>query len=223
MLETAMLKVFSTEALWQIVNDAFQIHGGPAYFTSLPLERILRDTRISQIGEGANEVLTSFIALVGMRAPAMELRELWEALHHPWSELPHAWRLGLERVGAAVHAPAVSVQSPALAGHGHELSRLIWRFNIEVDRAIIHHREEILERQYAQERIAGAAMELFASACVLSRRDAELEMGGEDSQCAAELFLRASRRRVKQALSELHDNDDNAVTAAANEALKKED
>src|SRR6266404_3052561 len=69
MLETAMLKVFTTEALWEIVNDAFQIHGGSAYFTNLPLERILRDARINQIVEGANEVLKSFIAMVGIRGP----------------------------------------------------------------------------------------------------------------------------------------------------------
>ena len=65
MLETAMLKVWSTERLWTIVNDAFQIHGGAAYFTDRPLERMLRDHRINQIGEGANEVLTSFIGLSG--------------------------------------------------------------------------------------------------------------------------------------------------------------
>ncbi len=74
MLETAMLKVYSTEALWTIANDAFQIYGGPAYFTDQPLERILRDARINLIGEGANEVLTSFVALVGMRDPGEELR-----------------------------------------------------------------------------------------------------------------------------------------------------
>src|SRR6266403_321243 len=52
MLETAMLKVFTTERLWECVNDAFQIYGGSAYFTDLPLERMLRDARINQIGEG---------------------------------------------------------------------------------------------------------------------------------------------------------------------------
>ncbi|PYL27007.1 MAG: acyl-CoA dehydrogenase, partial [Verrucomicrobia bacterium] len=67
MLETAMLKVFTTERLWECINDAFQIYGGSAYFVDLPLERMLRDARINQIGEGSNEVLTSFIALVGMR------------------------------------------------------------------------------------------------------------------------------------------------------------
>src|SRR5947208_2177283 len=62
MLETAMLKVFTTERLWECMKDGFQNFGGSAYFTDLPLERMMRDARINQIGEGANEVLTSFIA-----------------------------------------------------------------------------------------------------------------------------------------------------------------
>ena len=45
MIETAMLKVFTTDRLWEAVNDAFQIYGGSAYFTDLPLERMLRDAR----------------------------------------------------------------------------------------------------------------------------------------------------------------------------------
>src|SRR6266566_2845205 len=85
MLETAMLKVFTTEALWMLVSEAFQLHGGAAYFTDRPLERMLRDARINQIGEGANEVLTSFIALVGMRGPGQQFQELQEALNRPWS------------------------------------------------------------------------------------------------------------------------------------------
>lgn len=74
MIETAMLKVFANEALWEIVNDTFQIHDGSAYFTDRPLERMLRDARINQIGEGANDVLRSFIALVGMRGSGERLR-----------------------------------------------------------------------------------------------------------------------------------------------------
>src|SRR6267142_957287 len=80
MIETAMLKVFTTDRLWEAVNDAFQIYGGSAYFTDLPLERMLRDARINQIGEGANEVLTSFIALVGMRGPGMEFKEIYDTM-----------------------------------------------------------------------------------------------------------------------------------------------
>src|SRR5437879_4517433 len=43
MLETAMLKVWSTEALWTIVNETLQIHGGQGYFTRDPYERMMRD------------------------------------------------------------------------------------------------------------------------------------------------------------------------------------
>ncbi len=222
MIETAMLKVFTTEALWQCVNDAFQIHGGPAYFTDLPLERMLRDARINHIGEGANEVLTSFIALVGMRGPGMQLKEIWDAMHHPIGHLRKAWRAGWDRAGAALHAPAVPVRSDSLRPHAHRLSRLIWRFNLAVDRALIRHREEILDRQYVQERIANAAMELFASACVLSRWDTDMQAGLMHHDRAAGLFLRESSRRVRQFLAGLRDNDDDVITAAADAVLRHE-
>jgi alkylation response protein AidB-like acyl-CoA dehydrogenase len=45
MLETAMLKVFSTDVLWKIINDTIQIYGGKAYFCDQPFERMLRDAR----------------------------------------------------------------------------------------------------------------------------------------------------------------------------------
>src|SRR6266446_6074119 len=83
MIETAMLKVFTTDRLWEAVNDAFQIHGGSAYFDDNPLGRMLRDARINQIGEGSNEVLTSFIALVGMRGPGMEFKEIYDTMLKP--------------------------------------------------------------------------------------------------------------------------------------------
>src|SRR3954454_18700288 len=150
MIETAMLKVFTTERLWEAINDAFQIHGGSAYFTDLPLERMLRDARINQIGEGANEVLTSFIALVGMRGPGMQLKEIWDALHHPGGHIRKAWAVGWDRAGAALHPPEVPVHSDQLRPHARRLGRFIWRFNFAVDRALIRHREQNLDRQYVQ-------------------------------------------------------------------------
>jgi alkylation response protein AidB-like acyl-CoA dehydrogenase len=225
MLETAMLKVFTTEALWQIVNDAFQIHGGSAYFTDKPLERILRDARINQIAEGANEVLKSFIALVGIRGPGRQFQELQEALQNPWSEWRKMWTLGLDRIDAAVRPPVIKVRHAQLRSPAGRLGRLIRHFNLEVARALMRYREEILERQYVQERLACAAIDLFACACVLSRRDAELERqttsaatnGSFDGP--AELFLKSSFRRIQQWLAELHNNDDAAVSAVADGVL----
>src|ERR1700745_1073198 len=116
MIETAMLKVFTTERLWEIINDAFQIHGGSAYFVDLPLERMVRDARINQIGEGSNEVLTSFIALVEMRGPGMEFKEIYDTMLKPTREggIGKAWSAGMHRLGASVRIPDVPVRSAEL-------------------------------------------------------------------------------------------------------------
>jgi hypothetical protein len=217
MLETAMLKVYSTEALWTIVNDAFQIHGGAAYFCDNPLERILRDARINQIGEGANEVLTSFIALVGMREPGERLKGVWDSL--PFKNLSLLGKFVTEEILRRFVSPTVPVQRPTLASRASTLSRLIWSFGLAVEQALMTHREEILEKQLVQEPIALAAMELYASICVLARLDAERSMTPLDP--AADLFLQQSARRIRQALRQLKDNDNVAIDKAARGMLAR--
>jgi alkylation response protein AidB-like acyl-CoA dehydrogenase len=228
MIETAMLKVFTTERLWEVINDAFQIHGGSAYFVDLPLERMLRDARINQIGEGSNEVLTSFIALVGMRGPGMEFKEIYDTMVKPSRDrVSKAWTAGMNRLGAAMRVPDVPVRSEQLRTPARQLARLIWRFNFAVNRALITYREPILDMQLVQERIAGAAMDLFASTCVLSRQDSEIQLARRNGDSAApdhsaaDLFLRQSFRRIRRFLAGLTDNDDKALLAAANSVLGK--
>jgi alkylation response protein AidB-like acyl-CoA dehydrogenase len=230
MIETAMLKVFTTERLWECINDVFQIYGGSAYFVALPLERMMRDARINQIGEGANEVLTSFIALVGMRGPGMEFKEIYDTMIRPTRErgFAKAWTAGKHRLGATVRVPEIPVQSGELRWSANQLGSLIRRFNVAVNRALITYREPILDMQLIQERIANAAMDLFASTCVLSRQDAELQLaqrnGNSSSpdQLAADLFLRQSFRRIRNSLSGLTDNDDESVLATAKSVLGKQ-
>src|SRR5437764_2387220 len=228
MLETAMLKVFTTERLWECVNDAFQIYGGSAYFVDLPLERMLRDARINQIGEGSNEVLTSFIALVGMRGPGMEFKEIYDTMLKPTREggIGKAWSAGMNRLGATVRIPDAPVRSAELRPFGNQLGRLIWRFNFAVNRSLVVYREPILDMQLVQERIAGAAMDLFASTAVLSRWDSEIQFAQGNGEApsrkntAAELFLRQSFRRIRNYLAGLSDNDDKFVLSAADSALR---
>ncbi|HEX3620338.1 MAG TPA: acyl-CoA dehydrogenase family protein [Candidatus Udaeobacter sp.] len=228
MLETAMLKVFTTERLWECINDVFQIYGGSAYFVNLPLERMMRDARINQIGEGANEVLTSFIALVGMRGPGMEFKDIYDTMMKPSREgMSKAWAAGKSRLGATIRVPDVPVQSEQLRGHARQLGHLIRHFNFAVNRALITYREPILDMQLVQERIANAAMDLFASTCVLSRKDSEIQFARRNgdtaapSDSAADLFLRQSFRRIRAFLAGLTDNDDKSVLATANACLAK--
>ena len=81
--------------------------------------------------------------------------------------------------------------------------------------------------QLVQERIANAAMDLFASTCVLSRHDAELQFAQRNGSSsspdkfAADLFLRQSFRRIRHFLAGLTDNEDKWVLATANSVLSK--
>ena len=54
-------KRFSTEAAWNIVNNAMQIMGGIGYTDVYPLERILRDIRLALIWTGTSQIMNLLI------------------------------------------------------------------------------------------------------------------------------------------------------------------
>lgn len=58
----AMAKRFVTDVGFNVVNEALQLHGGYGYLRDYPLERMLRDVRVHQILEGANEVMRVIVA-----------------------------------------------------------------------------------------------------------------------------------------------------------------
>ncbi len=61
-LESAMVKLFCTEAASQVIDEAIQIHGGMGFSRELPLERMYRDARVTRIFEGTNEIQKHVIA-----------------------------------------------------------------------------------------------------------------------------------------------------------------
>ena len=58
----AMAKRISTDAGFDVVNRALQLHGGYGYLKDFPIERYLRDLRVHQILEGTNEIMRLIIA-----------------------------------------------------------------------------------------------------------------------------------------------------------------
>jgi alkylation response protein AidB-like acyl-CoA dehydrogenase len=69
----AMAKLFASDAAMQITTDAVQILGGAGYTRDFPVERMLRDAKITQIYEGTNQIQRIVIArdlLRGMIGPS---------------------------------------------------------------------------------------------------------------------------------------------------------
>lgn len=60
--ESAMCKLYASEALCRIADHAVQIHGGMGYMGEHPVERFYRDARINRIFEGTNEIQRIVIA-----------------------------------------------------------------------------------------------------------------------------------------------------------------
>jgi alkylation response protein AidB-like acyl-CoA dehydrogenase len=60
--EAAMAKLFASEVSRMVTNTALQIHGGYGYTKDYPVERYLRDARITEIYEGTSEMMRLTIA-----------------------------------------------------------------------------------------------------------------------------------------------------------------
>jgi len=227
MLETAMLKVWSTDALWTIVNDALQIYGGQGYFSADPLERMMRDARINMIGEGANDVLRAFISVVGSRAVGEGLMEVLIAVKSPLKGVGRLWRFGKEQLAARFTSPDVPVRGAALKAEASRLSQRVKEFGLAVQWVLRQTGsvEKFLPAEYLHERVADAACELYASSCTLARLDHLLTTGnGNPAEVqreaqAGRYFLTISDRRIRQCLAALSDNDDAETTKTADAAL----
>ena len=65
--ESAMAKMFASEAAVRVVDKALQLLGGYGYMTEYPLERMYRDVRITPIYEGTNQIQRLVIAREALR------------------------------------------------------------------------------------------------------------------------------------------------------------
>ena len=60
--EAAMGKLFSSEAAMWVTTQAVQVHGGYGYIKDYPVERMFRDAKLCEIGEGTSEIQRLVIA-----------------------------------------------------------------------------------------------------------------------------------------------------------------
>ena len=68
-LAAAEAKLFASEVSSRATNNAIQVHGGYGYVTDYPVERYMRDAKLTEIGEGTSQVQRLVIArkILGLR------------------------------------------------------------------------------------------------------------------------------------------------------------
>ncbi len=71
---SAMTKLFSSDMAMKVTTDAVQVFGGYGYMREFPVEKRMRDAKITQIYEGTNEIQRNVIAMHLIRESAAQER-----------------------------------------------------------------------------------------------------------------------------------------------------
>jgi acyl-CoA dehydrogenase family protein 9 len=221
-LESAICKVAGTEFLWYAANRAMQLAGGAGYMRDEPYEKILRDIRIFPIFEGANDVMRAFIALSGIKPAGEKLSGLGEiGLNDPIGSIGVLF----DYVGGRIRPDRVTKAHPELSEHAESLSDQVKELRSVTESLLREHRKEIVERQFAQKRLAAAISDIYAQFAVLSRvsnifEELGVEPSGQE-RYIADTFCTRAARRVRSSFRQLESNDDDRVTAIAKLAYKR--
>jgi acyl-CoA dehydrogenase family member 9 len=223
-LETAACKVFGSELAFRASNEALQIAGGIGYSKEFPYEQAVRDSRINLIFEGTNEILRALIALMGLQQPGERLKSLGEAMKHPLQSLGAIGSYVAGRAKRQVTKPEFTKVHPSLEKEAEAIADLVHDFALAVEDTILRTGKKIIERQFQQERMANAAIDIFLAVAVLSRTTWEIERAGNDAAAkpaldCARIFLPMAARRVRRNIRALRRNQDQRMRAIAEHAL----
>jgi len=72
---SAMCKLFASDTAMRVTTDAVQIFGGYGYMREYPVEKMMRDAKITQIYEGTNQIQREVIALNLIKEAASRKKE----------------------------------------------------------------------------------------------------------------------------------------------------
>ncbi len=215
MLETAICKLFCSESSWQAIDDAVQIWGGEGYMRETGLERMLRDARINRIVEGTSEVMTAFIALMGMKAVGEDLEHVLKWARHPVGNFGRLAQFARGQWDDVVVGHSLEGLHPALRSEGHTLARLTKMLARDVIRLLGTHRERIVDMELIHQHITGAVSEMYAMAAVIGRLQTLLESPNGDGRfdrdkIVGKSFCHHAAERIERHLSLLFRADEDA-------------
>ena len=211
-VESAICKVFGSEVLWRVANEAAQIAGALGYMGAQPWERLLRDARIAMVYQGTNEILRCFIALSGMQGPGREIEEVSKAMREPIKGFGLLSDFALRKARSALGRERLSRAHPVLSREAVAFEEYTALLAKSIDNVLRRHGKNIAEMQYTQKRVADVAIDLYAIASVIARTSRAIERRGEEGSRReidlTSVFVTSAKRRLHENLAAFEENDD---------------
>ena len=244
-LEAAMCKLWGTEIAWEIVNDTMQIRGGRGYETAaslkargetpVPIERLMRDSRINTIFEGSSEIMRLFIARE-MLDPHLKVSAAVLDSRLPWTKRLRAavkaalfylvWYPKNSEL-FAIWSSRFNVRCSKVAvfrGHLHYAAQTSRRLARTLFHALLRHGPKLEREQLLLGRFVDIGAELFAITATCLRAEAMLRAASDEATREhltglVDYFCSTARRRIELKFRGIRRNDDHAGYHLAQQVL----
>src|SRR6201993_4069000 len=201
-IESSIAKVYGSEMLDFVVDEAVQIFGGYGFHEEYPVCRAYRDSRINRIFEGTNEINRMLIIQMLMK----------RAMGGRLPLIPAAMKLADEILaGPSVEETSESV----LAEEARVIANVKKMFLQAAGGAVQKFREKLAEEQELIGALANIVMEIYAMESSLLRAQKSAAAKGESAAAlmidAARVFIADAAERVdheaKRAIAAVHEGD----------------
>jgi butyryl-CoA dehydrogenase len=201
-IESSIAKVYGSEMLDFVVDEAVQIFGGYGFHEDYPVCRAYRDSRINRIFEGTNEINRMLIVQMLMK----------RAMSGQLALIPAAMKLADEILAGPSFEEApegVLAEEARVVGSAKKM------FLQAAGGAVQKFREKLAEEQELIGALANIVMEIYAMESSLLRAQKAAASKGEAAAAvmvdAARVFVLDAAERVdheaKRAISAVHEGD----------------
>ena len=221
-VESAICKVYGSEACLRVVSEALQIAAGLGYMAERPYERLLRDARVNIVFEGTNETLRAFIALSGMQGPGQEIVDVARAMREPIKGFGLLSDFAIRKARSALGRERMTRHHPVLSREAVIFEEYVQQLSRAVETVLRKHGRDIAEMQYTQKRAADLAIDLYGIAACVARTTLVVEKRGEQGARReidlTSIAVALAERRLAQVVAAVDKNDDELRKSVASRA-----
>ena len=224
-VEAAISKIYATEALWEVANEALQIAGGNGYMKEFPYERTVRDARINMIFEGTNEILRLFVALSGFKDAGENLKNIGKSASNIFNDPIKGFGLlsgyASRRFSQLTSLGRDKIESvhDDLRDQAEVFEIYTLRLSKACDEILRRLGKNIIGHQFTSKRIAETVIDIFVGLCVISRASTLIgqlpEEEAKQIKAIVAMYTQQAKRRMNQNLRRLYKNEDEETKGLA--------